>query len=403
MRMQIMRVAQELILGVNCHKIEKGNNMYSFNKEQIKSIQVKAINCLGQPMKYKEICEKLEIPYQKQTDSKRKQLRDLQTVLEIQGTQIGKQSGYIITQIYSEPQLPYYDDDEWYAAVKSRIRTIFNENPDKNYLWFFRSRLLYEIGAVNENYRIIMNPRDKAKLSIHFDREFNNEKAVCEIAGNIIADRIYDALVKMQKERLIICSDGYAIKATTNNFRFDKAQNKFIKKETPIYIDVPYDPENDSLFKYLYRLDNEALDEVAKVYNSYCEKDDFKNRSRVKGAHFEEFLDVRNKLFQDEEVFERIKREHENLISIEKFFDVKFITPVWKVYEKTREYKPFDKAFINKASQEKILNSKDKRLNRYKELIDGVVKIFISNDTEVNYKKMLKELDDKGINIFFTN
>lgn len=375
--------------------------MYSFNQEEISTIQAKALNHLGQPMKYKELCTELNIPYFQQAKTRQKQLRDLQTILEIQETQIGKQSGYIITQIYSEPQLPYYDDDEWYAAVKSRIRTIFNENPDKNYLWFFRSKLLYEIGAVNENYRIIMNPYSKARLTAHFDRKYDNEKAVCEIAGGIIADRIYDALVKMQKERLIICSDGYAIKATTNSFVFDKALNKFVEKEVATYIDVPYNAESDSLFKYIYRLDNEALDEIAKTYDLYHDADNFKNRNRVKGAHFDDFVDARNKRIQSDEVFERIKKEHDNLISVEKVFDVKFITPVWEVNEKTIQYKPFAKNLINKASQEKILTTKDKRLNRYKELIDGVVKIFINTDTEVNYKKILDELDAQGISVFF--
>ena len=375
--------------------------MYSFNQEEISTIQAKALNHLGQPMKYKELCTKLNIPYFQQAKTRQKQLRDLQTILEIQETQIGKQSGYIITQIYSEPQLPYYDDDEWYAAVKSRIRTIFNENPDKNYLWFFRSKLLYEIGAVNENYRIIMNPYSKARLTAHFDRKYDNEKAVCEIAGGIIADRIYDALIKMQKERLIICSDGYAIKATTNSFVFDKALNKFVEKEVATYIDVPYNAESDSLFKYIYRLDNEALDEIAKTYDLYHDADNFKNRNRVKGAHFDDFVDIRNERIQSDEVFERIKKEHDNLISVEKVFDVKFITPVWEVNEKTIQYKPFAKNLINKASQEKILTTKDKRLNRYKELIDGVVKIFINTDTEVNYKKILDELDAQGISVFF--
>ena len=375
--------------------------MYSFNQEEISTIQAKALNHLGQPMKYKELCTELNIPYFQQAKTRQKQLRDLQTILEIQETQIGKQSGYIITQIYSEPQLPYYDDDEWYAAVKSRIRTIFNENPDKNYLWFFRSKLLYEIGAVNENYRIIMNPYSKARLTAHFDRKYDNEKAVCEIAGGIIADRIYDALVKMQKERLIICSDGYAIKATTNSFVFDKALNKFVEKEVPTYIDVPYNAESDSLFKYIYRLDNEALDEIAKTYDLYHDADNFKNRNRVKGAHFDDFVDARNERIQSDEVFERIKKEHNNLISVEKVFDVKFITPVWEINEKTIQYKPFAKNLINKASQEKILTTKDKRFNRYKELIDGVVKIFINTDTEVNYKKILDELDAQGISVFF--
>ena len=375
--------------------------MYSFNQEEISTIQAKALNHLGQPMKYKELCTELNIPYFQQAKTRQKQLRDLQTILEIQETQIGKQSGYIITQIYSEPQLPYYDDDEWYAAVKSRIRTIFNENPDKNYLWFFRSKLLYEIGAVNENYRIIMNPYNKARLTAHFDRKYDNEKAVCEIAGGIIADRIYDALIKMQKERLIICSDGYAIKGTTKSFVFDKALNKFVDKEVATYIDVPYNAESDSLFKYIYRLDNEALDEIAKTYDLYHDADNFKNRNRVKGAHFDDFVDVRNKRIQSDEVFERIKKEHDNLISVEKVFDVKFITPVWEVNEKTIQYKPFAKNLINKASQEKILTTKDKRLNRYKELIDGVVKIFINTDTEVNYKKILDELDAQGISVFF--
>ena len=102
-----------------------------------------------------------------------------------------------------------------------------------------------------------------------------------------------------------------------------------------------------------------------------------------------------------EELAESIKKEHDNLISVEKVFDVKFITPVWEVNEKTIQYKPFAKNLINKASQEKILTTKDKRLNRYKELIDGVVKIFINTDTEVNYKKILDELDAQGISVFF--
>ena len=224
---------------------------------------------------------------------------------------------------------------------------------------------------------------------------------MCEIAGGIIADRIYDALIKMQKERLIICSDGYAIKATTNSFVFDKTLNKFVEKEVATYIDVPYNAESDSLFKYIYRLDNEALDEIAKTYDLYHDADNFKNRNRVKGAHFDDFVDIRNERIQSDEVFERIKKEHDNLISVEKVFDVKFITPVWEINEKTIQYKPFAKNLINKASQEKILTTKDKRLNRYKELIDGVVKIFINTDTEVNYKKILDELDAQGISVFF--
>ena len=167
------------------------------------------------------------------------------------------------------------------------------------------------------------------------------------------------------------------------------------------YIDVPYNAESDSLFKYIYRLDNEALDEIAKTYDLYHDADNFKNRNRVKGAHFDDFVDIRNERIQSDEVFERIKKEHDNLISVEKVFDVKFITPVWEVNEKTIQYKPFAKNLINKASQEKILTTKDKRLNRYKELIDGVVKIFINTDTEVNYKKILDELDAQGISVFF--
>ena len=42
--------------------------MYSFNEEQIKSIQAKALEHLGQPMKYKQLCENLDIPYIRATD-----------------------------------------------------------------------------------------------------------------------------------------------------------------------------------------------------------------------------------------------------------------------------------------------------------------------------------------------
>ena len=35
----------------------------------------------------------------------------------------------------------------------------------------------------------------------------------------------------------------------------------------------------------------------------------------------------------------------------------------------------------------------DKELERYKELIDGVVKVFINADTDIDYKAILKSLE----------
>ena len=52
--------------------------MYSFNQEEISTIQAKALNHLGQPMKYKELCTELNIPYFQQAKTRQKQLRDLQ-------------------------------------------------------------------------------------------------------------------------------------------------------------------------------------------------------------------------------------------------------------------------------------------------------------------------------------
>ena len=360
--------------------------MYTFNQEQIKTIQTHAIEYLGQAMKYKDLCNSLEIPYLKQTKLKDKQMRDLQTILDIQETKIGKQTGYIITQIYNTPELPYYDDDEWYAAIKSQICSIFREAHNDRTQWFVRTRLLTELGAVNENYQLLMNPIDKAKLVSFRKRKFDNEEEVCRIIGRILVDRIYDALIKMEKERLIIYTNGYVL--------FGKIKDIFDpKKERTIQIEAPYSSEKDSEFSYLYALESEAIDDVAEIYGCYSRDAEFKNRNRVKGGHFEAFLDCRDKRIQSDEVFEHYKEKYPDLISIEKILDVKFITPVWADHELTIPYKPYAKGIINKASQQRILTSKDKQLERYKELIDGVVKVFINADTDIDYKAILKSLE----------
>ena len=360
--------------------------MYSFTKEQIENIQSKALNCLGQPMKYKELCEKLDVSYIRQTKLKNNQLRDLGTILEIQSVPIGQKTGYVITKIFETPELPYYDDDEWYAAIKSQICSIFREAHNDRTQWFVRTRLLTELGAVNENYQLLMNPIDKAKLVSFRKRKFDNEEEVCRIIGRILVDRIYDALIKMEKERLIIYTNGYVL--------FGKIKDIFDpQKERTIQIEAPYSSEKDSEFSYLYALESEAIDDVAETYGCYSRDAEFKNRNRVKGGHFEAFLDCRDKRIQSNEVLEHYKEKYPDLISIEKILDVKFITPVWADHELTIPYKPYAKRIINKTSQQRILTSKDKQLERYKELIDGVVKVFINADTDIDYKELLKSLE----------
>ena len=360
--------------------------MYSFTKEQIKSIQSKALNCLGQPMKYKELCEKLDVPYIRQTKLKNNQLRDLGTILEIQSVLIGQKTGYVVTKIFETPELPYYDNDEWYAAIKSQICSIFREAHNDRTQWFVRTRLLTELGAVNENYQLLMNPIDKAKLVSFRKRKFDNEEEVCRIAGRILVDRIYDALTKMEKERLIIFTNGYVLIGKVKDI-IDP------DKERTIQIEAPYSSKKDSYFSYLYALESDAIDDVAEIYNLYTPNTEFKNRNRVKGGHFEAFLDCRDKRIQSEETLAHFKEKYPGLISIEKILDVKFITPVWAANELTIPYKPHAKGIINQASQHRILSSKDKQLERYKELIDGVVKVFINADTDIDYKELLKSLE----------
>lgn len=361
--------------------------MYSFEKEQIKIIQQKALECLGQTMKYKELCSKLELPYAAQSKSKAKQLHDLQTIIEIQETNIGKQKGYIITQVYDHLQLPYYDNDEWYAAIKSQICSIFRDNPNKQ--WFVRTELLAQLGAVNNNYKAIMSQTDRTRLTGYYKRRFDNEEAVCRIMGGILADRIYNALIRMEKERLVIYTNGYVLLCKFPNY-LDKDKSQ---KERIVKIEAPYSPKNDSLFGYLYNLESEAIDDVAKTYGLYKPDATFKNRQRIKGSHFESFLDFRNQRITSDEVLEHLKEKYPDIISVEGILDVKFITPVWAANELTIPYKPFAKELINKASQENILSSTDKRLDRYNNLIDGAVKVFINADTDIDYKAILKSLE----------
>lgn len=350
--------------------------MFTYTQEQQVVIQNNAAENLGVTLRYKELCKALNIEPEKSPTTKQKQLRDLQTLIELKEIPIGKQTGYVITKVYPEPLLPYYDNDEWYAAIKSQICAIFQgRDNEHDSIWFVRKQLLYALGAVNHNYMLLMSENKRYQMSKYYERSFDHELDACRIAGGIIADRIYDALERMESERLIICTNGYVLRIMTGGS--DSA-----------FIEIPCDDVKDSLFQYLFNAETKIIDEVAEENKTYAKNASYKNRNRVKFNYYEEVIKKRNEFVRSPEFLGELNtRFNTKAIAVQNMFDVKFITPIWAETEKYIEHKPFAKSLINKASQEKILASKNKKLERYKDLIDGMVKIFISADPTFDYSK----------------
>ena len=363
--------------------------MYSFTPDMEKSIQAKAKDLIGQTFKYKQLCEALDIQPVAHTNtcSKNKQLRDLANLTEYKEVPVGKRKGYLIVSVYDKPKPAYYDSDERYAAFKSRLFEILDKP------WFTRTSLLYDLGMINDNFRVLLNPHKRHLVEEYRERSFYNESRFCEIIGGVLADKAYNALDRMKREGLIHYEKGYAIAVKLNLSDSEKSWKKAID-----YIDVPPDDEKDSLYQVIKKMDEEIaceIDDESKAFTS--EKSSHMVRinkpEMIINGNYKKFQKKRKERITSDDtgLLEMVKQKNDKVVSIVAILDVRFITPLVD----SVATKPNAKAIINKCAIESVLSTKDKRLDRFEVLRKGFPDGYICLQPKDNYRRIVSSQEEK--------
>ena len=357
--------------------IFQGGAMYSFTEEQENSIISMAEGLLGQDYKYGELCDKLGINRVSGKTNKAKQFRDLANLLIIKNIPFGKQNKYRIIDIRDEPLLPYYDRDEWYWSFKTTICQILAKNQYQP-VWFTRTPLLNKIGMVNDNYSVIMSKDKRATLEMIYSRPFEQEYEACKVMGNLLADRVYNALHKMEQERIIKYFDGYAI--------------RIVKDFTTSFIPISSSDQDRGtvLYQILFSIENQAIDNICNQVGWKKPSDGaFVNRTAIKQIYFYQILEERNRLINRPENIDKLKALGLQFDSIEEFYDIKFIIPDMRLAEEITRSRRKAKKILNLAAQDKILNSKSQVLAKYETIKAGLVDVCIDDKSKTNYKELV--------------
>ena len=354
--------------------------MYSFSEELSQSIRDKANNLLGKIFKYKQLCIALGIEPVKNsnTNTKNKQIRDLQTLIELREIPQGKQKAYLIVSVHEHSKSAYYDRDEWYSAFKS---VIFSEVHMEQ--WFTRTTLFYKLGIVNDNYKVVLHDRKRRLLSKYHGRSFYNEYRVCRIAGGVMSDKVYNALDRMERDGLIRHNKGYVIQ-----YKYLDNKNKdyeySYREVRPV--------KADELYQWIESLDKSVIDEIRgeKPFGRSATVKEVTDE-QIKNRHYEQFIEMRNIALEikktSAELYELLEWDTDK-ISIEGIFDVHFIRQMW--YFDDVVIRPDARRILNDWAKKTILNTKDKRFNNFSELKKGCVDVYIDLATKVNYAADVK-------------
>ena len=360
--------------------------MYCFNQNEEKRIQDIAKDMIGQTFKYKELCEKLDIPYLTGKEKKDKQIRDLSNIVFLRKIPYGKQIKYLIVDVYDKPLLPWYDSDEWYSAFKVQVCSILKEN---NYgpVWFTRTPLLKSMGVVNDNFNVIMNDKTREWLSAIKQTSFENEYRCCKVIGDLLYDRVSDSLKKMTRERIIVYTNSYALRYKT-------------KKDELRFISSQPTEEDSSLYQYLLELDNMAIDILLSTfYPNVINRPDkkFTDRASFKAMHYYEVMEARNVLIQSEDFKNKIRDMGYDFQSLEGLFDVKYIIPDRRLSEEVIKQYPDAVRLLNQAAKKKVETSKDKTLRGFEIIKNGLIDVCIELEPKEQYREEIitrKGLED---------
>lgn len=159
--------------------------------------KLKAIE--GQTLSLPQICQELDIPYQKGGNGRTALIKEigLYCVLESQGRK------YVITNVHNRDLDPIYGGNKFQIFIEQAVLHILKAN-NYNPIYLSKAEILEQIGVVNHNFKI-------AK-SIDALRVLGNEyyylQDASSDAANIFYPWIKARLQQMQKRSLIYVSDA---------------------------------------------------------------------------------------------------------------------------------------------------------------------------------------------------
>lgn len=347
--------------------------MYQFGAEEELKIRDKAKELIGKPLRSKELCEELNIESPKGSKQKQGLLQDLSNIFNYTTIPNGKQVKYIITQVYDKPLLPWYDRDEWYWAFKSSICEVLKANNYKP-IWLTRTPLLSYVGMVNDNYKAIMSKEKRAALVEYYNRSFDTEYEGCKIIGNLLADRVYDGLRKMDKERIITYTSGYAI--------------QYKKDDYKQFFPISASQHSAPMYQFLFELDNKAIDSIRREAKNYKPNEINFDRSAFKAMNFYKIIERRNELIKSLDNQTKLRQLGLDFDSIDEFYDVKYIIPDKRLAEEVTRQRPNAISLLNQSAIHKISDSKSKQLKGYELIKTGLVDVCIDLESKVNYSNV---------------
>ena len=162
---------------------------------------------------------------------------------------------------------------------------------------------------VNDNYSVIMSKDKRATLEMIYSRPFEQEYEACKVMGNLLADRVYNALHKMEQERIIKYFDGYAI--------------RIVKDFTTSFIPISSSDQDrgTALYQILFSIENQAIDNICNQVGWKKLSDGaFVNRTAIKQIYFYQILEERNRLINRPENIDKLKALGLQFDSIEEIY-----------------------------------------------------------------------------------
>lgn len=193
--------------------------------EELLEIQKKLKGAMGKSYNYRELCQALG-EKERTGASKISQIKEFELLCDL------KKDGvyYTIERIYDKALLPI--SSKFQEFISFLILALLDSN-EKNTVYVTNTQLLECLYLVNENYRILKNPKKRLALSNNTGRDFEDFSTASETVGKILTKWVNRELDYMQRRGLVFVRPGYC---AVEEIKVDKVT---IKKVVNVELDSP--------------------------------------------------------------------------------------------------------------------------------------------------------------------
>lgn len=164
---------------------------------------------LGELITYKEVCERLELPYYNSGNQKKAQVKDLQRYIEFETVD----RKWLITDIYLSPldkEARAVPSNSIYVKYVECILLKYLSEQEGNEAYITKNNLFLLLGMVNHNYNFYRDKHDKLQELDNMMTQFevNNFYQRSHSYLSKIVDR---SLSSLKRRCLIMCDESYMI------------------------------------------------------------------------------------------------------------------------------------------------------------------------------------------------